>query len=177
MFFLLKCFGVSNNKDAEKIELANYRASLFQHFVRWMYFATLPDFADLDLLEDFELWALGDTLEANHFKDSVMKEIYRIYAFKRDDTCRFLIDEVDWLWETAPTDSLLKKFFIDNLALHWIYMNSSNTNEWENFFEDHPGLSSFLLVALSGKCADRTGKPKVKPLKAYLESSNTTEEN
>jgi hypothetical protein len=158
------------------IRLPEIEASLFQHFLQWVYFATLPDYSVLNWCEDLELWTLGDDLDSDMFKNAVMDQMYRTRT-SVDTTDVFMASEVEWVLTYSGRHSLLTKFVMDTVSVHWISKAGyENDDRWEGLFIRYPALSRTLLLAIAGKCADRTVEPKFKPLKAYLEAVDDEED-
>jgi hypothetical protein len=163
--------------NAARIELPEVDASVFEHFVRWIYSASLPDFCNLHMCEDTDLWILGDKLRAPYFKDAVMRELYRSYTSTDEDAKRFLACEVEWLWEdTAPHESLLMGFVVDVVAWRWLLEEpDDNDYTWDALILRYPLLNRELVWAMSGMCAGSTGTPIVTSLEAYLEAGDEEE--
>lgn len=126
----------------------------------------------MTICEDTELWTLGDELEAHHFKNAVMCEMYQSYTRTDGNAMHFLADEVGSLWEdTASRESLLMQFVLDTVACHWIYEEPDvNDSSWDALFAQYPDLSRVFVRTLAGICTERTGGSNVKPLEAYLET-------
>ncbi|EAT84566.2 hypothetical protein SNOG_08290 [Parastagonospora nodorum SN15] len=80
-----------------KIALLDCKPELFQRFVQWMYFATLPASETFRSCEAFQLWSLGEKLTASGFKDTLMTEIHVLFAFdaSRPSPCFFITEEAD----------------------------------------------------------------------------------
>ncbi|KAH4055411.1 hypothetical protein HBI37_021440 [Parastagonospora nodorum] len=130
-----------------KIVLLDCKPELFQRFVQWMYFATLPASETFRPCEAFQLWSLGEKLTASGFKDTLMTEIH------------------------TEQYSQLPNFFLDTFPQHWNYLTEYSKNKlaWLGLLAEHPDLSSFLLSALASKDIGREEALDTKPLAAYLE--------
>jgi hypothetical protein len=167
IFFFLKFQSPFN---AGRIKLPEVDSSVFEHFVRWIYHAILPDFCNLHMCEDIDLWILGDQLRAPYFKDAVIRELHRLYTSTDEDAKQFLACEVEWLWEdTASRESLLMAFVVDVVAWRWLLEEpDDNDYTWDRLILRFPLLNRKLVWAMSGMCASPTGTPMVTPLEAYL---------
>ena len=169
-YFRLTC---SKGYLARTHTLSDCAPRLFQHFVQWMYFGTIPTLEDEYHCDELRLWALGSKLVAKEFKDFVMRKIYELYSFAGGDPVHFSVKEAEWCWNNTAPESCLRKLFLDLLPQHWIYLEyfGDGKEDWSEFFARHPDLSHTLLLAVAGACADRKGKPEVMPVTGYLESS------
>lgn len=172
-YFHTACAEPIKKGIVRKIVLLDCKPELFQPFVQWMYFATLPASETFGPCEEFQLWSLGDKLGASGFKDTLMTEIHSLFAFdaSRPSPCFFTTEEAEWCWTQTEHGSRLRNFFLDTFPQHWTYLveYSKNKTAWLGLLAEHPDLSSFLLSALASKDVGREEALDTKPVAAYLE--------
>jgi hypothetical protein len=165
--------GVLEHDTKGRFHLQNYDPKLFQHFVRWIYFATLPRVFGVDkgIYIGFKLWVLSERLKAYKFQEEIMRRIYQAHSFGSEkEPSQFYPAEVKWCWTNAGPKSHLRSFILETLPQHWVFRTEikENMDDWEGVMVHCPDLGRYLSLATAGLCADRTGKPQSKPVEAYL---------
>lgn len=121
-FFRAACNGPFKKGQTNKITLPECEPEVFQIFVHWIYFGVAP--ASFDVMDRvwnaFPAWALADRLMSKDFGNAIMKELYLVHSGDTQDHTSFSDAEVAWCAENAAQGSLLRTWFIDTLALHWL---------------------------------------------------------
>ncbi|KAF2133503.1 hypothetical protein P153DRAFT_274054, partial [Dothidotthia symphoricarpi CBS 119687] len=82
-FFRKACNETFKEGFENKIVLPDCEPRMFQIFVQWIYFDTLPEILSMGMMDNvwrvFHLWVLGDRILAKEFKNMVMEKIYKVY--------------------------------------------------------------------------------------------------
>lgn len=147
-----------------KIMLADRLPAVFQIFIQWVYFGTIPDRFGLSrmstgksLSNSFLLWTLGDDLQASEFKNRIMRELYTSYSLE-GYTDEFLFiefssAEVDYCWSQTKPGSKLRTFILDTLSHHITfgdYIRVTEKNDWNKTFTKHSDLQLQVLATIAG---------------------------
>jgi hypothetical protein len=172
------------DSNTTKVSLPDREPFVFQIFVQWLYFDTIPDRLGLSRLStgkslsnSFLLWTLGDYLQADAFKNRIMHELYRLHSLDGyTDVLRFVeftAAEVDYCWSQTMLASKLREFVLDTLAQHIVHGNyicMDDDKDWAKVFTKHADLQLQVLstIARSFIVYDE-GITKVLPVDTYLE--------
>ena len=146
-----------------KLTLPDRPAAIFAIFVQWIYTDTIPKQFDLSRLStgnavsnSFQLWTLGDYLQAGKFKTRIMSELYASYSLNRFlDGFEFMElspAEADYCWSSTNEGSKLRLFLLDVLSHHVTfaeYIRIESDNEWQKTFVKHADLQIQLLARIS----------------------------
>ncbi|KAJ4310846.1 hypothetical protein N0V94_008250 [Neodidymelliopsis sp. IMI 364377] len=170
--------------NTTKVSLPDREPCVFQIFVQWLYFDTIPDRLGLSRLStgksisnSFLLWTLGNYLQADTFKNRIMHELCRLDSLDGyTDVLRFVeftAAEVDYCWSQTMPTSNLRGFVLDTLAQHIVYGNyicMDDDKDWAKVFTKHADLQPQILaeIARSFNMYDE-GVAKVLPVDTYLE--------
>lgn len=175
-FFRKACYGPFKEGRENKMMLPECEPSIFQIFVQWLYFATLPEVECSDGARDIWLcWTLGDRLIASAFKDRAMRAIY-VWANTPsfEGGCRVLIEEIRWYLFHSTSGSLQRQFIVDCLATDLFFFKRTDceytdkAENWKNFLIECPDFAKEVLCASIGLGEHGTDG---KPLEAYLEAT------
>lgn len=161
-------------------KLPEFDPNMFQHFIRWIYFATLPPIMGVDekgVYMGFRLWVIGEKLIADDFADAVMERIYQLHVFADDGPGQFRPVEVDWCWQNTHDSSLLRVFLLDTLSQHWIHLSyiQEDKAKWEKILVKNPRISQQLIMAVAGLGGGQNKSPTYKSLATYLFGSQDDE--
>lgn len=147
----------------KKHTLADRSASIFQIFVQWMYFNTIPTRYDMSrtstgesLSNIFQLWTLGDFLKADEFKNRIMSDLYIMFSLQLQiDGFRFTelnAAEVEYCWSQTTDGSKLRIFILDILSHHITfgdYIHIGVDDEWQKLFTTHADLQLRVLAHIA----------------------------
>jgi hypothetical protein len=172
-YFRVACNGNFKEGIENRVTPHDVEPRLFQHFVEWLYFGTIPLLSDVERLYDgFRLWVPGDRLTSNGFKNDVMTQTFYLYEKTRVTPSILTTAEVAYCWNNSGLGSHLRLFLLDTFSQHWIYGEymKADVEGWEALFLDLPDLHLRLTLEVAELCSNGKGRPKVKPLQTYLEA-------
>ncbi|KAJ4993940.1 hypothetical protein SVAN01_00417, partial [Stagonosporopsis vannaccii] len=193
--YLQNTFGEPGDDKAmtpARMTLADREPAVFRIFVQWIYFGTVPDRLGLSRLStgkavsnSFLLWTLGDYLQADAFKDKIMRELYASYSLEGyHDECGFVeftAAEIDYCWSQTTSNSKLRKFVLETLSHHVVfgdYVRVTSENDWYKLFVKHADLQMQIIATIASSSNffgdDVTEAPE---LESYLEVVEAKKEN
>lgn len=146
-----------------QITLMNRSPAIFQIFVQWLYFDTIPDRFGLSRLSTggtlsngFLLWTLGDYLEADTFQNRIMRELFNLHSLHGYvDELRFVeftAAEVEYCWSNTLPGSKLRQFILAMLSQHLLYgdyIRISDNNDWSKIFHKHSDLQLQVISTIA----------------------------
>lgn len=169
-----------------RITLADRDPAAFRIFVQWIYFGIVPDRFGLSRLSTgkavsngFLLWTIGDYLQADAFKDRIMRELYISYSLDGYNNelgfVEFSAAEIDYYWSQTMSNSLLRKFILDTLGHHIVfgdYLRVISENDWYKLFIKHADLQMQLVSTIATSSNTFSDDVTVAPkLESYLEGA------
>ncbi|KAJ4363239.1 hypothetical protein N0V95_001142 [Ascochyta clinopodiicola] len=170
-----------------KITLSDRTPAIFQIFVQWLYFDTIPDRFGLSRLSTggvlsngFLLWTLGGHLQVGAFKDRIMRELYFLHSLDGYTDAFRLVEftsaEIDYCWSNTQSGSKLRAFILDTFSQHLVYddyIRMNDENGWPKLFTKHSDLQVQIISTIARSpniySPDVTEVVKVD---TYLEASN-----
>ncbi|CAN9083767.1 unnamed protein product [Alternaria sp. RS040] len=170
-FFRAACNGRFKEGIENKITLHDCWPEVFEGFVQWLYFATLPVeyLMSGDVYISFHLWVLGDRLLATDFKNAAMRNIHEArYLYQMGAVAP---QEVKYTWRHTSDKSALRRWVLDFVSLDWKeHCESYGQLESMDLFREIPDFGSNLLLRLGTKKAELK-------IEKYLEETEKTAHN
>lgn len=109
-------------EKAGVVKLPTQKASTFDAYYRWLYADKLePSNTRTFFTHDFELYILGDELQDERFRNSVIDNVIGEVSIHLIYPTGF--EQITFVFESTPKNSHLRKLLID----FWVYRSNS---EW-----------------------------------------------
>ncbi|KAH8643175.1 hypothetical protein IG631_00638 [Alternaria alternata] len=166
-FFRAACDGPFKEGIENKITLHDCRPEVFEGYVHWLYFATLPVHKPLwnHIYCISHFWILGDRLLVAEFKNAVLRDIHEAHYLY--DIGVVAPQEVKCIWRHTSDESALRRWVLDFVSLDWKeHCDSYGQLAWMDLFREIPDFGSNLLLRLGTK------KVELK-IEKYLEEVKT----
>jgi hypothetical protein len=154
----------SKNKQ---LHLPEHDPAIFSLFVEWMYYGDystfmLPKHPNVHA----RCWILADYLLCQKFQTYAMGRLFDEHVGSNHGIVGF--EDVQYVCNNTPSDSKLRKFYLDFVADHFGNLNCllGNLTDWQRLLVDEP----YILSALFRKLRyGETGESHVKRISDYTE--------
>lgn len=158
------------------IRLPEDEPEIFQLYVHWLYFGTLPVFCDepghlgnTEYLDLAKAYTLGDKLMDTMFQDTVIDAIIEKSRSKaRDQRCWFPVGKtIEYAYSNTNESALIRKLFVD------MYVRHGNP-EWLHEWAEPTDLPPPFLLELASKLLDRRRVPllEIEPSNYHIHGSD-----
>ncbi len=147
--------------------LEQFEPSTFNHFVEFMYYASVSHFP---MLEQFQVpesaaaWVLGDYLDAIEFKNCAMDHLFHAYMVTTIPwrTKPLLPSAIEYCCVNSTPGSRLRKLYLSIAVKYWteksrVVYNASYTDHssysehWSEIWTKYPEFRDELLRSLCQK--------------------------
>lgn len=173
-FFDKAMSGNWQESSRRAVELPDDEPTIFQLYIHWLYYETLPVFCNepglsgnAEYLELIKAYILGDKLMDSKFQDAVIDAIIEKSVSKASDGASWypVGEALEYTYNNTNGSALIRKLLVD---MYVIYGHGNWLHDWG----EAASIPQPFLSELASRLLDLDRRDVVSRLKMKIEASN-----